>query len=111
MVEKGYLQEYKILFEEQLGAENFIDRDSEDYYDEYNTGIFMGFTPNGYIGHTGGDPGVSSYMFFNPKTKVGRILIINTDIGNEGYQEFKAIWKKLGEYEKAEFIEVKKQSI
>ncbi len=92
-------ESYKILFEEQLGAENFIDRDSEDYYDEYNTGIFMGFTPNGYIGHTGGDPGVSSYMFFNPKTKVGRILIINTDIGNEGYQEFKAIWKKLGEYE------------
>ena len=91
-------ESYKTLFKEQLGAENFIDRDSEDYYDEYNTGIFMGFTPNGYIGHTGGDPGVSSFMFFNPKTKVGRILVVNTDFGNEGDQQFNAIWNKLGEY-------------
>jgi len=89
---------YKILFKAQLNEENFIDRDAEDYYDEYNTGIFMGFTPNGYIGHTGGDPGVSSYMFFNPESKIGRILIINTDTGNEGDQQFNAIWNKLGEY-------------
>ncbi len=92
-------ESYKTLFKEQLSAENFIDRDAEDYYDEYNTGIFMGFTPNGYVGHTGGDPGVSSFMFFNPKTKIGRILIVNTDFGNEGNQEFNAIWNKLGEYE------------
>lgn len=92
-------ESYKTLFKEQLGAENFIDRDSEDFYDEYNTGIFMGFTPNGYIGHTGGDPGVSSFMFFNPKSKIGRVLIVNTDFGNEGDLQFNAIWNKLGEFE------------
>lgn len=91
-------ESYKTLFKEQLSDQNFIERDSEDYYDEYNSGIFMGFTPNGYIGHTGGDPGVSSFMFFNPKTKIGRILIVNTDFGNEGDQQFNSIWNKLGEY-------------
>jgi CubicO group peptidase (beta-lactamase class C family) len=88
-------ESYKTLFKEQLGEDNFIDRGARDYSDEYNTGIFMGFTPNGHIGHTGGDPGVSTFMFFNPKTKLGRILIVNTDLEEEGWQQFIDIWNKL----------------
>lgn len=94
-------ESYGELFKTQLLAQHFPDRDEEDDYDdEYNTGIFMGFTPKGYIGHTGGDPGIATYMFFNPATRTGRILMINTSITNmEGVEQFYAIWNKLGEYE------------
>ncbi len=89
---------YNTLFKEQLGEDNYNDRGTRDYSDEYNTGIFMGFTPNGHIGHTGGDPGVSTFMFFNPKTKLGRIVIVNTDLEEEGWQQFLDVWNKLDEY-------------
>lgn len=94
-------ESYKELFREQLTAESFLERDEEDDFDdEYNTGIFMGFTPRGYIGHTGGDPGVAIYMFFNPKTQLGRILIINTSVrDSEGVKEFYDIWNTLLDYE------------
>ena len=94
-------ESYQELFTEQLPSESFLERDEEDDYDdEYNTGIFMGFTPRGHIGHTGGDPGIASHMFFNPKTQVGRLLIINTSVINsQGVDEFYSIWNTLGEYE------------
>lgn len=91
---------YTELFTTQLTAENFTDRDEKNpYNDEYNTGIFMGFSVKGYIGHTGGDPGVASYMFFDSTTMTGRILIINTDIDKKGIGEFYDIWNALKEYE------------
>ena len=92
---------YNEFYKEQLGAENFPDRDDDDPYDdEYNTGIFMGFTPKGYIGHTGGDPGIATFMFFNPESKTGRIIMINTSVrGSDGVKEFYDIWNMLGEYE------------
>ena len=94
-------ESYQLLFTEQLNAENLPDRDEEnDYDDEYNSGIFMGFTPRGYVGHTGGDPGISTLMFFDPKTKTGKILMINTSIINEeGFNEFVSIWNTLDKYE------------
>ena len=94
-------ESYQEIFREQLGAENLPERDEEDPFDdEYNTGIFMGFTPKGFIGHTGGDPGIATYMFFDPSTKTGRILMINTSVRNSGgVDQFYSIWNKLGEYE------------
>ena len=94
-------ESYQLLFTEQLNTENLPDRDEEnDYDDEYNSGIFMGFTPRGYVGHTGGDPGISTLMFFDPKTKTGKILMINTSIINEeGFNEFVSIWNTLDKYE------------
>ncbi|GAB5564270.1 MAG: serine hydrolase domain-containing protein [Winogradskyella sp.] len=92
------VKSYKTLFNQQLGEDNFSLRSTTDYSIEYNTGIFIGFTPNGLIGHTGGDPGVSAFMFFNPKTKIGRILIANTDLGEDGWQEFIDVWNILDKY-------------
>lgn len=94
-------ESYKELFTEQLSESHLPDRDEDDAYDdEYNSGIFMGFTPKGYIGHTGGDPGVASFMFFNPETNLGRILVINTRISSrEGAEQFFAIWNTLEKYE------------
>lgn len=95
-------ESYAELFREQLGPENLPDRDGEDDYDdEYNTGIFMGFTPRGYVGHTGGDPGIATFMFFNPSTQTGRVMMINTSVRNSGgVEQFYSIWYRLGEYEK-----------
>lgn len=106
---KGYAGEgtllnrdsYKEYFREQLTASNYTKRnDRNPYSDEYNIGIFIGSSVAGNIGHTGGDPGVSSIMFFNPKTKTGRLMIINTNINDKkGNDEFYNLWDKLGKYE------------
>lgn len=94
-------QSYAQLFTEQLTEANFKERDTEDDFDdEYNSGIFMGFSPKGYVGHMGGDPGIACYMFFNPKTNTGRILMINTTVMNSGgVQQFYDIWNTLGDFE------------
>lgn len=90
---------FKELFAPQLTADHFEKRNENDFNDEYNSGIFMGFSASGYIGHTGSDPGVATFMFFDPKTQIGKILIVNTDLGKEGVKEFMKIWDILGTYE------------
>lgn len=99
---KGILlseKSYKQLFEKQLKPENFIDRDpNHPYDDEYNTGIFMGFSGTNNIGHTGGDPGTSSLLFFNPEKGIGAILLVNTNIENQdGVDAYYGIYNKLWE--------------
>lgn len=42
-----------------------------------NKGIFWNLYNNGTIGHDGDDPGVSSFLFFNPKTGMGGIFLCN----------------------------------
>ena len=90
---------YNELFRKQLEAENFEDRDpNHPYKDDYNTGIFIGFSALENIGHTGGDPGVSSLLFFNAESKIGRILLVNTDIENqEGVNAYYNIYNTLEE--------------
>jgi len=92
-------ESYKELFRKQLTSDNFEDRDTDrPDDDEYNSGIFMGYTPIGHIGHAGGDPGVSTFMFFDPETYMGRLLFINTGLDNEGAKQYFAVWDKLEEY-------------
>ncbi len=92
---------YKELFREQLNDQNFINRETENSFDdEFNSGIFMGFTPKNYIGHTGSDPGVATYLFFDPETKIGKILLVNTELSDkETEKEFLDIWKVLWNYQ------------
>jgi CubicO group peptidase (beta-lactamase class C family) len=94
-------ESYTELYEKQLNDNHFTERDAESpYNDEYDFGVFIGFSAKGYIGHTGGDPGVSSFMFFDTEKKIGRFMMINTNLYNrEGVQEFFAIWDKLEEYQ------------
>ncbi|OIQ30959.1 MAG: hypothetical protein BM564_01745 [Bacteroidetes bacterium MedPE-SWsnd-G2] len=93
-------ESYNILFETQLNAEHFTERDANHPYDdEYNSGIFMGFSALGNIGHTGGDPGVSTLLFFNSEDKIGRLLLVNTNIENQdGVNAYFNIFNTLGEY-------------
>lgn len=72
---------YREFFKPQLAAENFLERNTNNPYNEsYNVGIFIGFGFTGLIGHTGGDPGVTSCMFIDPHQKTGRLLMLNTNI-------------------------------
>lgn len=76
-------ESYKEYFTPQLRQENFIDRDTSRYSDEFNTGINMGFSSAGNFGHYGGDPGISSGIWFNMDAKTGRYFITNTDWDNK----------------------------
>lgn len=94
-------ESFKEYFRPQLEAKNFLDRNKNNPFSEsFNVGIFIGFGYTGYIGHTGGDPGVGSMMFFDPKNNIGRILIINTSFSNKiGNDTFYGIWDKLEKYQ------------
>ena len=60
---------------QKTSASGHSHRTSEhfDGQNEGNEGIFVSFSADGLIGHSGADPGVSTYMFFNPKTNTGKI--------------------------------------
>lgn len=92
-------ESYNELFTPQLTDINFTVRNNSVYNDEYNMGIFMGMSAHSQIGHTGGDPGVATHMFFNSETKTGKLLIVNTELRRKGIQEFVDIWRKLEEFE------------
>ena len=49
---------------------------------EPDQGIFWVHRKGGVIGHTGGDPGISAIMFFNPETKIGKIFMTNMELDN-----------------------------
>lgn len=88
---------YKEFFRPQLQSQNFMEREENNPYNEsYNVGIFIGFGYSGYIGHTGGDPGVASLLFFDPKQLTGRIMIVNTSFsGQKASRDFYGIWEAL----------------
>ncbi|MCX2743780.1 serine hydrolase [Mangrovivirga sp. M17] len=95
-------ESYEELFTEQLEEQNFESRNPNHPYDEdYSPAIFIGHSALGYIGHTGGDAGVGTWMFFDKEKKTGRYIIINTDWGNDERAkelEYYAIWDKMNEY-------------
>jgi len=92
-------ESYTELFAPNLNDENHKDRSESAYNDEYNMGIFMGMSAKGQIGHSGGDPAVTTLMFFDSKTKIGKLLIANTKLTKEGIKEFIDIFKTLALYE------------
>lgn len=91
---KGYYGEgtllteasYKELFTQQLPVKK-VPKDPNSYDDEFNSGIFMGFSPTGTVGHTGGDPGISTFMFFDPKSQLGHIIMVNTALTGESIEK------------------------
>lgn len=93
------MKSYEELFGSNLNDKNHKERNENAYNDEYDMGVFMGLSHQGQIGHTGSDPGVTSFMFFNSKTKIGKILLVNTELNKDGINQLKVIWKKLEEFE------------
>ncbi len=90
-------ESYKKLFEKQQYTEN---GKTETY------GMFMEFrdgflnVKNELVGHNGSDPGVFTAMYFNPKTKIGTILLVNTDTDftDNVWPEIEQIWQSLSVY-------------
>jgi len=93
---------YKELFTEQLKEQNFKSRNAENPYNgDYSPALFIGHSALGYIGHSGGDAGVGTWMYFNKEKKTGRYIVINTDMGNDERAkelQYYAIWDKMNEY-------------
>ena len=103
---KGYAGEGKILskysFQTMLGKQFAPDKlPLKINPKEPNQGVFFVHRKNGLIGHTGSDPGVSAFMFFNQATKIGKIFITNIDIGEDQKlaAQFVEIWRVLEETE------------
>ncbi|RAJ76636.1 CubicO group peptidase (beta-lactamase class C family) [Chitinophaga dinghuensis] len=64
-----------------------------------NKGIFWNLYPTGYIGHDGDDPGISTCLRFNPKTKTGYVFLTNIMATNEVLSgEIKSIEKVLEDF-------------
>jgi CubicO group peptidase (beta-lactamase class C family) len=95
-------ESYKEYFKPQLSAGNFTERNEQNPYSEsYNTGIFIGYGYTGFIGHTGGDPGVMSILFFDSKNNLGRIMVFNTNFSDKkGNDAFYGIWNILEKYQR-----------
>ncbi len=71
---------------------------------EPNSGVFWRIRKNGQIGHTGSDPGVSAFMFIDPASGTGRLMLTNTEFSGKGEEddpklvrEVRDVWKALGE--------------
>jgi CubicO group peptidase (beta-lactamase class C family) len=59
--------------------------------------IWYGGSPNGYfrMGHTGGDYGVSTRMFFRPDRRVGVVSLTNSYCGGKRWESFSDIERRL----------------
>jgi CubicO group peptidase (beta-lactamase class C family) len=91
---------YQEIFQEQLSSRNFTDRNNDyKFNDEYNSGIFMGITPVGQIGHSGTDPGIVCFMFFNPKTQIGKIVMMNNSFSSTVFEQSLTILDIMEKYE------------
>lgn len=69
-----------------------------------NSGVFWRIRKNGLVGHSGSDPGVTAFMFIDPASGTGRILMTNIEAAGKGEEDdpkivrqFREIWKALGE--------------
>lgn len=82
---------YKELFKSQLEEKAFEGKEN------YNVGIFTEKElAYNVIGHSGGDPGTNTLMYFNTESKTGKILILNTDSKKENSMEvYWGIWNAL----------------
>jgi CubicO group peptidase (beta-lactamase class C family) len=67
--------------------------------DQKNYGIFWSINGKGEYGHSGGDPGIMTFMMFDPKSGLGRIIFTNKiDQAGNGMNQLVYIWKTLEEY-------------
>ena len=87
IMNKGLYKDMRILKEE-----NVVDMLTPDYIDSYTK--FWGIGDQ--IGHGGGDPGVSTGMYYLPNEKLGIIYFINTS----SYRGFKKKEEKIFEFGK-----------
>ncbi|MGM0582149.1 MAG: serine hydrolase domain-containing protein [Bacteroidota bacterium] len=89
---ESYLELFNKSFAEKFFEESFPEDENPFMNIKYDKGVYMGIAPKGYIGHTGSDPGTTSFMFFNKNTNQGFIFITNTMIWWEFEGALKDLW-------------------
>jgi len=62
---------------------------------EENQGLFLAYRHNHLIGHTGSDPGVCTFMFFDYQRGIGKIFMANKDLDKNNKSTFQQIWKAI----------------
>jgi CubicO group peptidase (beta-lactamase class C family) len=81
---KGYFTNDTLIIGKQsyqtLFAKIFSEKTMPENMDlkEPNRAIFWAYSKKGDIRHTGSDPGVFTFISFNPNTKIGRVMTLNT---------------------------------
>ena len=85
--------QYNKQFVEKLAKEDFPDDENVFMNIKYDQGVYMGYAPKGYVGHTGADPGTVTFMFFNTKTGRGFTFITNRIIWTEFEDALNDLWE------------------
>lgn len=83
---------WKLLFEKNFSDKNPVKNINPK---EPNSGLFVIYAKSGMIGHTGSDPGLCSFLFFNPENGTGKIFMANEDLTPANLAFFREIWEKL----------------
>lgn len=95
-------ESYKTFFTEQLEEHHFESRNPDHPYDgDYSPAIFIGHSALGNVGHSGGDAGVATWLYFDKEKKTGRYIVINCDMGNDERAkelQYYAIWDTMNLY-------------
>ncbi len=87
---------YVELFKSQLNATQLGEKEG------FNAGLFTEkYLEYNDIGHSGGDPSVNTLLFFDTETRVGKVMILNTDSDKENNLDaYWGIWNALDDYQK-----------
>ena len=86
---------YQTLFKPQLNCEGLNKSDSSIFNGMYNIATFWSVTASGVVLHFGGNTGVYSFLYFNPKTKRGALAFCN--LRDNSFGELLAIINKYEE--------------
>jgi CubicO group peptidase (beta-lactamase class C family) len=68
---------YQTLFQSQSDIEGLNKSDTSIFNDKFNIATIWSVTANGIVLHFGGNTGVYSFIYFNPKTKKGALAFCN----------------------------------
>lgn len=85
-------ESWLIFFKKNFYGQNAIEGINPK---EPDTGIFVVHAKSGAIGHTGSDPGLCAFMFFEPGSMKGKVFMANEDLIPQNLDAFRAIWENL----------------
>lgn len=68
---------YQILFKPQLNCDGLNKTDTSIFNGKFNIATLWSVSAKGTVLHFGGNTGVYSFIYFNPKTKKGALAIAN----------------------------------
>ena len=80
---------------EALVAPQFDAQDPPEGAGDKNSGIFWSLDSSGLIGHTGGDPGISTMTAFDPESGRGWVFITNSELNKKTAGQLREIWNLL----------------